>query len=212
MIGPKERIRNERTLLVYESKLYELFRYCPKCGGHIDQSLIKEVPNTGSQLHLKVTCSNHCDVDWKSQPSVGSLKGLGNLFLATSISFSGLPFAKFERFAWLVNLKFISDSVYYQLKRDFIMPVVRQKWNSERKRMVELLKSRELTVLCGDGRCDSPGHSAKYCTYTFIETETGRVVDTIVVPVTDVKNSNAMEKEGFTKLLKALKKMASKLT
>ena len=91
------------------------------------------------------------------------------------------------------------------------MPVVRQKWRSERKRLMKVLKKRNLVVLVGDGRCDSPGHSAKYCTYTFIETETGNVVDTIVVPVTEVKNSNAMEKEGFVRLLKGLKKDGVKI-
>ena len=130
-------------------------------------------------MHLKITCFNNCDVEWKSQPTVGKLKGLGNLSLATSIAFSGIPFAKFERFAYLINLKFISDSLYYQLRKEFIFPVVRQKWNKERKRVISLIKSRDVIVLVGDGRCDSPGHSAKYCTYTFIETETGQVVDTV---------------------------------
>ena len=34
---------------------------------------------------------------------------------------------------------------------------------------------------------------------------TGRVIDTVVIPVTEVKNSNAMEKAGFTKILNRLK-------
>lgn len=63
--------------------------------------------------------------------------------------------------------------------------------------MVQLLKSRDIVVLVGDGRCDSPGFSAKYCTYTFMESGTGCVIDTVVVPVTEVNNSNGMEKEGF---------------
>ena len=85
------------------------------------------------------------------------------------------------------------------------MPVIKQKWKSERKRLIKLLKKRKLVVLVGDGRCDSPGHSAKYCTYTFIETETGHVVDTVVIPVTSVANSNAMEKAGFMKLVQSMK-------
>ena len=211
VLDPKIAIRNERTLLVYESKLYELLRFCPNCGSHLDQSLIEEVKNMGSQLHLKISCFKNCSVEWKSQPTVGSLKGLGNIFLASSIAFSGLPLAKFQRFAWLVNLKFISDSVYYQLRRDFILPTVRQKWNVERKNMVKLLRSRDLVVLVGDGRCDSPGHSAKYCTYTFMETKTSRVIDTVDIPVTEVKNSNAMEKAGFIKILSGLKKEGVKV-
>ena len=210
-VNENEEIQNGRILLVYESKLFELLRFCPNCGAHVDRSLIEEMKNTGSQLHLKITCFNHCKVEWKSQPVVGSLHGLGNLFLSTSIAFSGIPFAKFQRFAWLVNLKFLSDSVYYQLRRDYIIPVVRQKWNSERKKMIKLLKSRDFIVMVGDGRCDSPGHSAKYCTYTFIETESGNVIDTIVIPVTEVKNSNAMEKEGFVRLLSAMQKEGVKI-
>ena len=210
-VSSARKSRSERTFIVYESKLYELLKYCPNCGGHVDSSVIEEVPNTGSQLHLKISCFNDCLVDWKSQPQVGALKGLGNLFLSTGIAFSGLPFEKFRRFAWLINLKFLSDSVYYQLKRDYIFPVIQSRFKKERKYMINLLKERKLVILVGDGRCDSPGHSAKYCTYTFIETETGRVVDTVVVPVTDVKNSNAMEKEGFVKLLKALKKDGVKI-
>ena len=99
------KLRNERTLFVYQSKLYELLRFCPKCGGPLDQSMIEEVKNTGSQLHLKITCFNNCTVEWKSQPKIGALKGLGNLFISSSIVFSGLSFAKFQRFAWLLNFR-----------------------------------------------------------------------------------------------------------
>jgi len=41
-------------------------------------------------------------------------------------------------------------------------------------------------TLIGDGRCDSPGHSAKYCTYTFMEPESGKIVDSEVISVTEV--------------------------
>lgn len=210
-LSQKLKVRNERTMLVYESNLYELLRFCPQCGSRVDGSLIEEMKHTGSQLHLKITCFNNCHVEWKSQPTVGSLKGLGNLFLSSSIAFAGIPFAKFQRFAWLINLKVLSDSVYYQLRRDFIIPVVRRRWKHERRQMIKLLQNRNLVVLVGDGRCDSPGHSAKYCTYTFMETDTGKVIDTVVVPVTEVNNSNAMEKEGFIRLLSALQDKGVKI-
>ena len=51
--------------------------------------------------------------------------------------------------------------------------------------------------LDGDSRCDSPGHSAKYGTYTLIDEDIGNVVAFQVVQVTEVTSSNAMEKEGF---------------
>ena len=47
----------------------------------------------------------------------------------------------------------------------------------------------------GDGRCDSPGHSAKYG--TLMEDDSGKVVAFSVVQVCEVTSSNSMEKEGF---------------
>ena len=44
-----------------------------------------------------------------------------------------------------------------------------------------------------------------------METETGCVVDTIIIPVTEVNNSNCMGKEGFVRLLEGLKKEGIKI-
>ena len=55
--------------------------------------------------------------------------------------------------------------------------------------------------LNGDGRCDSPGHSAKYGTYTLMDNDSGKVVAFRVVQVSEVTSSNAMEKEGFKRCI-----------
>ena len=39
----------------------------------------------------------------------------------------------------------------------------------------------ENIILCGDGRMDSPGHSAKYCVYLLMEQFLDVVVDFVVV-------------------------------
>ena len=133
------------------------------------------------------------------------------MFLSSSIAFASIPFAKFERFAYFNNLKSISDTTYFKTVRDCVYPVIEKKWKKERKRVIKLLKNRSNVVLIGDGRCDSPGYSAKYCTYTFIDSKTGQVVDTVVIPVTECSSSNAMEKEGFYRSLKRLKKEGVKV-
>ena len=46
--------------------------------------------------------------------------------------------------------------------------------------------------VCGDGRCDSPGHSAKYGTYTLMDEKTNLIIEFSVVQVTEVTSSNAM--------------------
>ena len=57
--------------------------------------------------------------------------------------------------------------------------------------------------LDGDGRCDNPGHSAKYGTYTLMGEDIGNVVTFQVVQVTKGP-SNSMEKEGFTRFIELL--------
>ena len=44
----------------------------------------------------------------------------------------------------------------------------------------------ETVKLIGDGRCDSPGHSAKYGTYTMMDASTGLIIDHEVVQVSEV--------------------------
>ena len=55
--------------------------------------------------------------------------------------------------------------------------------------------------LCGDGRCDSPGHSDKYGTYTLLNENTGKIPAFSVVQVTEVTSSNVMEAEGCRRAL-----------
>ena len=50
--------------------------------------------------------------------------------------------------------------------------------------------------LNGDGRCDSPGHSARYGTYTLMDNDSGKVEAFSVVQVSEVTSANAMENEG----------------
>ena len=62
------------------------------------------------------------------------------------------------------------------------------------------LKDTELW-LSGDGRCDSPGHNAKYGTYTMIDQQSEKIVDFQIVQVSEVTSSNAMEREGFKRCM-----------
>ena len=52
--------------------------------------------------------------------------------------------------------------------------------------MIESLEGKAVTLIGGDGRCDSPWHSAKYGTYTLIDPDTEKIVDTTVIAVPEV--------------------------
>ena len=43
--------------------------------------------------------------------------------------------------------------------------------------------------LNGDGRCDSPGHNAKYLKYLFMDKETGKIAAMSLIQVSEVDNS-----------------------
>ena len=77
-------------------------------------------------------------------------------------------------------------------------------WEIEKQTVFNSLKNQEKVILIGDGRCDSPGHSTKYGTYINMDANSGKVVDLEFVAVSEVKNSNSMEKEGFVRIINTL--------
>lgn len=195
----------KRILLVYEENLRQLLRFCPQCGSPVNEDEIDERENDGSQYTIKLNCLNNCNFTWQSQPSIPGLKGEGNLALSAGLFFSGIQFAKFEQFASTINLKSIGEDCYYNLREKHVYPTIDTHWEREQSRVFDKLKGRlEPVTLAGDGRCDSPGHCAKYGTYTMLDVETDLVVDFKVVSVCEVKNSNAMEKKGFIETLNTI--------
>ena len=201
----KSSFGKQRVFLIYEQKLQELLRFCPKCGMLIEQESIQEVNNEGSQLSLRLNCLNNCNYKWQSQPPLQDIKGAGNLLLSAGIFFCGIPFSKFESLSKLINFKCIGKGTYYNLRERYVFPVVKTMWKEQQAEVCSGLKLKEsAVVLAGDGRCDSPGHCAKYCTYTLLDVESKKVVDFKVVAVTEVANSNCMEKKGFMDTLSNL--------
>ena len=57
-------------------------------------------------------------------------------------------------------------------------------------------------MLSGDGRCDSPGKSAKYCTYSFMDVDSGYILHMETVDKREVAlQSPNMEKEALVRSL-----------
>ena len=67
------------------------------------------------------------------------------------------------------------------------------------------MKKHGVYHLSGDGRCDSPGHNAKYLTYSFKDKVTNRILAFSLTQVTETGNSNQMEKIAFKKALSTVK-------
>ena len=71
----------------------------------------------------------------------------------------------------------------------------------------KLLRMPDLSVavkLSGDGRCDSPGHSAKFCCHSLMHYS--KIVDVQLVQSNEVANSNCMEGEGLKRGVEQLRR------
>ena len=69
--------------------------------------------------------------------------------------------------------------------------------------VIEFLRGNDLK-LSGDGRCDSPGYNAKYCTYSLMDSATDLILDYKLIQSSETGSSVAMEKEGLRRSLNYL--------
>ena len=158
--------------------------------------------NSGSIFSVKMLCVNNHLTCWNSQPLIKNIAA-GNLLSSAAILFSGNTFSHIAQFASFLNLKFFSHTTSSNIQNKYLFPVVNKAWKEERSSVLDEVKSNGAVNLIGDGRCDSPGHNAKYCTYTMM-TDEGKVAAINVVQVREVTSSNAMEKEGFERCIQDL--------
>ena len=105
-----------------------------------------------------------------------------------------------------------------------MQPAITHIWECHQKALLARIKDAGTKiVLAGDGRADSPGHSAKYGTYSLLELTYNKVVDFQLVQVNtahlpcfalfigiymlqsnEVAGSYHMEKEGLLRTLNYL--------
>lgn len=129
-----------------------------------------------------------------------------NLQLAASIMLSGNNFAKVEKFAKFLGLAFISDSTFYRMQRLYFIPAIDEWWGWQRERgqIVRDFHGKEV-VICGDGQCDSPGHTAKNLCYFLMELVSGYILE---IEVRDKRHvglaSPNMEKQALQNALQRL--------
>ena len=101
-----------------------------------------------------------------------------------------------------MKLQFLSESTYYRIQDVYLVPTTNETWQTHQICLLE--KFKNTLCLLGDGRCDSPGYTAKYGTYTHLEQESGVIVDFQLIQVSEVSNSVVMEREGFERSVQKL--------
>ena len=171
----------EAKYIIFESALLELFKVCPYCCGDSDAN-VSFVMGTLVVVQQKC-CSTACNFrrKWYSQPFIGNLPA-GNVLLSASILYAGASPTKVLRTLSSMNVASIAYSTYLDHQRKYLQPAIVSCWERNQFSLIGEFGDDKLTI-GGDGRCDSPGHTAKYGSYTFLELQTNKVLHIELVQV-----------------------------
>lgn len=82
-----------------------------------------------------------------------------------------------------MHVRTFTKSAHQHHVRGYILPSVLHKWRLHQTDLLAELKERESVCLGGDMRADSPGHCAKYGSYSMMDLTTSKIVDIQLVQV-----------------------------
>ena len=137
----------------------------------------------GTLVTVYQECSCGWFRTWYSQPLLGDIPA-GNLLLSSAILFSGTVPAKVLRVFKNMNISTIDITTFLKHQQQFLFPSIEFLWQKERKTILDKLRSNGGSVsVGGDGRSDSPGHCAKFGSYSMLKLESGHVIDVQLVQV-----------------------------
>jgi hypothetical protein len=155
----------ESKYIVYKAMLMSLFTVCLMCK-NATQGVVKFI--VGSMVAIEQSCSScHFHRLWRSQPYIGSFPA-GNIQMSAAILFSGSSPRKVFRMMDIFKVAHICARKFSRHQEFCLLPAIRSVWSTRRALLLDEIMSRDTgLVLGGDGRADSPGHSAKFGSYTW---------------------------------------------
>ncbi|ROL48788.1 THAP domain-containing protein 1 [Anabarilius grahami] len=196
----------ERKWIVNESKLLELFQKCTTCGAAMCD-LNQTVTQFGSRININWQCSNGHMGQWESCPNIRGMVE-NNLFAAAATLFTGSTYTDIADWAGLFNLQLPLESTFYNIQASYLLPVIEKSYTQQeniiKARLICQSEDGEGVQLSGDGRSDSPGHSSKYNTYSFMDDSTNQIVRFEMMQVSQASSSVAMEPLAFKKGLEKI--------
>ncbi|KAG0429602.1 hypothetical protein HPB47_023472 [Ixodes persulcatus] len=188
----------ERKFIVFESCLDLLLGKCQVCATpliHVDKSVV------GCSLQVYSICRSGHVNDWCSQPII-KRKPVGSILMAAAILFSGSCIKKTPRTLTSMGIVCFSYGTFFNIQKAFLLPSIEKVWNKHQNELFAAAAGRHLTI-AADGRADSPGHSAKYGTYTMLDADDNKVIHVETVQVCIKKKlaaaakSRHLEELGF---------------
>ncbi|XP_071138376.1 uncharacterized protein [Mytilus edulis] len=163
----------EKYYMVFETALFQLLSVCRECNNRC-------IPiiefSRGTMISTSSVCAFGHVYKWKSQNCHERLPW-GNLLFVSAIMFSGNNTAKIVRLFDQMKLKGIRERSVRRLQTAYTSCAVIYEFDSQQADLIASLCPDKQVVLGGDGRCDSPGYSAKYGSYTLMDLNTNKILD-----------------------------------
>ena len=104
--------------------------------------------------------------------------------ISAAILYTGLMPAKVLRVFSSLNCATIKRMTFFRHQKAYLQPAINCVWETEQRTLInELQRKKQGLVLGVDGRADSPGHSAKYGTYSVVDLKQSKVLDLKLVQV-----------------------------
>ena len=101
-----------------------------------------------------------------------------------SIQILGSLPSKSIRMLKFLNMATISIRTFMYHQQNYLHPAVLQVWRSQQNEHVQEVQQTGRAVrLGGDGRADTPGHCAMFGSYTLMDLDHNKVVDSQLVQV-----------------------------
>nr|XP_055044376.1 uncharacterized protein LOC129430825 [Misgurnus anguillicaudatus] len=142
---------------------------------------------------------------WNSQPLMKYGMQGGDFMLAINILLSGNNYRKIAFLFKFMQMGMVAEPTFFKIQDAYCIEPVEEFWKMMRADVLNRLKEKDEVVVLGDGRMDSPGHCAQYCTYTTIEQESRDIVHIVSVDKRETnRNSVILEKECFIRTMDAL--------
>ena len=167
----------ERKYIVFQSCLLALFAICIECFSKCRNTVF----SVGTLIKVKSMCDNGHVREWCSGPVLNRMP-VGNLCVTAAAYFSGCSTVKTLNLFKSANISSISTNTYYRLQKHYIIPAVNSVWMLTQAGLLEERRNRPVK-LAGDGRCCSPGHTAKYGSYSLMDAESGQILSIQLVQV-----------------------------
>lgn len=195
-------------VIVEVNQIVSLFSgQCPEIGCNGIRN-VTDQKIEGGLLLITHRCSKGHGGVWSSSAVLAEKRGqklyVSSVLLASSVLVSGNNFEKVSLLAKGMNLKYVSSSFFSRMQSLYALPSITDLW-SRVKEVVWKVFQNDVLVICGDGRMDSPGFSAKYCVYTMMEHYLNIIINVEVVDKREAGGtSTLMEKMGCKRLLERL--------